>query len=116
MRIRRMRHFSCIVSFPAGLIVMAIHSGAAVAEGGPNRGRAVATRWCNSCHMVVQNDRGADECEVGPRFATLTGYTVDRPMKLLAPGHADMSALSKLTMGDAEDIVAHLRRLNPEPH
>jgi mono/diheme cytochrome c family protein len=98
----------------AGLMI-ATQSDVVRAEGDPERGLAVATQWCNSCHIVKQNDPGADDAEVGPRFATLTKYTTDALMKLLAPGHADMAALSRLTRRDVEDIVAHLHRLKPEP-
>jgi mono/diheme cytochrome c family protein len=85
------------------------------AAGDPERGVAVATQWCNSCHIVKQNDPAADDAEVGPRFATLTKYTADGLMRLLARGHAGMAALSRLTQRDLDYIAAHLHRLKPEP-
>jgi hypothetical protein len=56
-----------------------------------------------------------DDAEIGPRFSTLTDQTAETLQRLLAPGHAGMDALSKLTKSDAEDIAAHLKRLKPQP-
>ena len=90
-------------------------SGAAVAETDADRGLALATQWCNSCHVVQQNDPGMDDAEYGPPFATLTQYTPQMLKKLFAGGHADMDALSKLSDDDLAAIAAHLHRLKPEP-
>jgi mono/diheme cytochrome c family protein len=90
-------------------------SGAARAETDTDRGLALATQWCNSCHVVQQNDPGMDDAEYGPPFATLTQYTAPMLKKLFAAGHADMDALSKLSDDDLAAIAVHLHRLKPEP-
>lgn len=88
---------------------------AAHAETDADRGLALATQWCNSCHVVAQNDPGMDDGEFGPPFATLTQYKPQMLKKLFAAGHADMDALSKLSDDDLAAIAAHLHRLKPEP-
>ena len=93
----------------------ALLSGTARAETDTDRGLALATQWCNSCHVVQQNDPGMDDAEYGPPFATLTQYTAPMLKKLFAAGHADMDALSKLSDDDLAAIAAHLHRLKPEP-
>jgi cytochrome c553 len=86
-----------------------------LAESEAERGLALAARWCNSCHVVQQNDPSIDDGEFGPPFATLTQYTPQMLKKLFASGHADMDALSKLSDDDLAAIAAHLHRLKPEP-
>ena len=88
---------------------------AAPAQSKADRGLALASQWCNSCHVVQQNDPGMDDGETGPPFATLTQYTPQMLKKLFAAGHADMDALSKLSDDDIAAIAAHLHRLKPEP-
>lgn len=85
------------------------------AQSDADRGLALATQWCNSCHVVQQNDPGMDDAEFGPPFATVTQYTAPMLKKLFAAGHANMDALSKLSDDDLAAIAAHLHRLKPEP-
>jgi mono/diheme cytochrome c family protein len=85
------------------------------AEGDAARGLSIATQWCNSCHVVQQDPGGMDDGEIAPPFSTLTAQTAGTVRRLLASGHADMSALSKLTDADAADIAAYLKRLEPQP-
>lgn len=87
----------------------------AYAQSDADRGLALATQWCNSCHVVQQNDPGMDDAEFGPPFATVTQYTAPMLKKLFAAGHADMDALAKLSDDDLAAIAAHLHRLKPEP-
>ena len=112
-RSRRWRALSTIIAV-ASVAAAAAHLGVAQAQGDPGRGLAVATRWCNSCHMISPTDSW-DDGEFAPRFSTLTRQTVQTLKQLLAPGHADMDALSKLTEAEIADIVAYLHRLKPEP-
>jgi mono/diheme cytochrome c family protein len=98
-----------------GLAAAAIQPSMVFAEADAERGLSIAIQWCNSCHIVQQNDPGMDDAEIGPRFATLTNQTTETLERLLAPGHAGMDALSKLTGRDVADIVAHLKRLKPQP-
>jgi mono/diheme cytochrome c family protein len=104
-------------SFWASLAILTIvfDPRAVLAESDAERGLALASRWCNSCHVVQQNDPGMDDGEFGPPFATLTQYTPEMLKKLFAAGHADMDALSKLSDDDLAAIAAHMRRLKPEP-
>ena len=80
----------------------------------PERGLLIASQWCNSCHIVQQNDPGMDDGEIGPRFSTMTNQTPQALRRLLLSGHADMDALSKVTERDSADIVAHLNCLKLE--
>ena len=107
------------VGFAAALFVslasLATGTVAAAADSDADRGVALATQWCNSCHVVQQNDPGMDDAEYGPPFATLTQFTAPMLKTLFAAGHADMDALSKLSDDDLAAIAAHLHRLKPEP-
>jgi len=98
-----------------GVIAWIVYPLSARAQANANRGLKIASQWCNSCHMVQQNDPGADDAEAAPRFSTLTTQTAQSLKRLLAAGHADMDALSKLSDSDIADIAAHLHRLKPEP-
>jgi mono/diheme cytochrome c family protein len=97
-----------------GMIPKGLQPVIAYAADDPERGLSIASQWCNSCHIVQQNDPGMDDGEIGPRFSTMTNQTAQALRQLLLSGHADMDTLSKLTERDAADIVAHLRRLKPE--
>jgi mono/diheme cytochrome c family protein len=88
---------------------------AVLAESDAERGLALASRRCNSCHVVQQNDPGMDDGEFGPPFASFTQYTPEMLKRLFAAGHADMDALSRLSDDDLAAIAAHLHRLKPEP-
>ena len=99
----------------ASFVSLASSAIAATAESEADRGLALATQWCNSCHVVRQNDPGMDDAEYGPPFATLTTYDAAKLKQLFAKGHADMDALSKLSDDDLAAIAAHLHRLKPEP-
>jgi cytochrome c553 len=105
--------YALVLALALGLT--AAQSSMAFAEADAERGLSLATQWCNSCHIVQQNDPGMDDGEVAPRFSTLTSYTAEALRRLLAPGHAGMDALSKLTESDAADIAAHIKRLKPQP-
>jgi mono/diheme cytochrome c family protein len=99
----------------ASFVSLATAVVAAHAESDADRGLALATQWCNSCHVVQQNDPGMDDAEYGPPFATVTQYTAPMLKQLFAKGHADMDALAKLSDDDLAAIAAHLHRLKPEP-
>jgi cytochrome c553 len=113
---------SYLIVLALGLGTAAVQCSEALAEPDAERGLAIAsqwcnfaTQWCNSCHIVQQNDPGMDDGEIGPRFSTLTNQTTQSLKQLLAPGHAGMDALTKLTESDAADLAAHLKRLKPQP-
>jgi mono/diheme cytochrome c family protein len=111
---RRHRRGHAIVFLLGVIGLIATHPAAALAGGDTEHGLAVASQWCNSCHVVRQNDPGMDDGEFAPRFSTLTAYDAQSLKQLLAKGHADMDALSKLSDRDVEDIAAYLKRLKPE--
>lgn len=106
---------SYLIVLALGLGTAAVQYSEALAEPDAQRGLAIATQWCNSCHIVQQNDPGMDDGEAGPRFSTVTNQTTQSLKQLLSPGHAGMDALSKLTESDAADLAAHLKRLKPQP-
>lgn len=105
---------SSALAFAAACILCAA-PGFALAAGNAALGLALAQRWCNSCHVVLQHDPSWDDGEIGPRFSTLTATTSNQLSTLFAKNHADMDALAKLTDGEIADIVAHLQSLKPEP-
>ena len=107
--------WTCVGFAAAALVSLALLSTAATAQSDADRGLALSTQWCNSCHVVAQNDPGMDDGEFGPPFATLTTYDAAKLKQLFAKGHADMDALSKLSDDDLAAIAAHLHRLKPEP-
>jgi mono/diheme cytochrome c family protein len=88
---------------------------AVIAESAAEQGLTLASRWCNSCHVVKQNDPGMDDAEIGPPFSNLTTSTAQSLKQLFAGGHADMDALSKLSDAEVAAIAAYLHTLKPEP-
>ena len=80
----------------------------------PERGLSIASQWCQSCHIVTQDDPGMDDGEAAPRFSTLTNFSAQALRRLLAHGHAEMEGLSTLSKRDVADIAAYMRSLKPE--
>lgn len=97
------------------LLLLAAHTNLAFGQADATRGLELSKRWCNSCHIISPDDTSWDDGEVAPRFSALTKTTREKLAALLAKGHAEMEALSKLTAAEIDDLVAHLQRLKPDP-
>ena len=52
----------------------------------PDNGLAVAQRWCNACHVILQKDTGWHNGNVAPRFTLLTLKTEADMRALLRRG------------------------------
>jgi mono/diheme cytochrome c family protein len=80
----------------------------AQAAGDPDKGRALATSWCVSCHDVSP---GTARTDAAPSFPTLAKQRSPEALKgwLSAP-HPPMPNLS-LSRAEIDDIVAYLTSL-----
>ncbi len=74
----------------------------------PDRGRALAARWCVSCHVVAPDTPGAD---AGPAFETLGDRTEDQLRLWIADPHPPMPDM-QISGPDIDDIVAHIRAVS----
>jgi len=78
------------------------------AAGDADKGRALATSWCASCHDVTP---GTARTDAAPGFATLAKQRSPEALKgwLSAP-HPPMPNLS-LSRAEIDDIIAYLTSL-----
>jgi len=98
------------VRFALALLAAATLATGASAAGNPETGRAVAERWCTSCHAVGRDAAGSD---AAPAFSALARErTPDQLRGWLAEPHPPMPNPS-LTRNEIEDIVAYLQSLAP---
>jgi cytochrome c len=85
-------------------------SGGAQAAGDPENGRAMAERWCTSCHAVGRGTAGSD---AAPSFPTLARERSQEQLRRwLSEPHPPMPNLA-LTRAEIEDVVAYLLSLAP---
>jgi mono/diheme cytochrome c family protein len=101
-----------------GTLVAALAAAPAMAAdlpapgGDPEAGLALAERWCASCHVVAPGMPGGD---AGPPFATLSAVEVRSDAALrgwLFDPHDPMPDMD-LAPAQIEDIIAHIRALEP---
>jgi mono/diheme cytochrome c family protein len=96
---------------PAAALWTAVAGAAAAADApDPERGRALAERWCAECHVVASGGIGGD---AGPPLATLrpaTGATDAALRAWLFDPHEPMPDI-ELAPGEIADIIAHIRAL-----
>lgn len=80
--------------------------------GDAERGRALAERWCQSCHVVGPDATGGD---AGPAFAAVAGPDGLSEGALRAWLFAPHEPMPDLDLGPAEieDIVAYIDTLAP---
>lgn len=78
-----------------------------------NQGKAIAERWCASCHLVKPGQKNS-VTDQAPPFASLAGkpnFGADRLAFLLLKPHPNMPqlALSRLEVGDLADYIQTLK-------
>ena len=83
----------------------AVAAAPAAAEPDPERGRALAERWCVSCHVIGPDGPGAD---AGPAFPTLGDRSETQLRGWLAEPHPPMPDL-QLSGPDIDDLAAYIR-------
>jgi mono/diheme cytochrome c family protein len=93
----------------ATMIGIASHGAAGQDEGDPASGRALARRWCDSCHIVdAQQERGTSTG--APAFAAIANMKSTTAMGLrvfLQTPHGRMPDLH-LTRDEIDDVVAYI--------
>lgn len=92
-------------------IVMVLASAPAIA-GNADSGRALAERWCTSCHLIGPSDRGSD---TAPPFAAIAADPEKTPGHLttwLSTPHTTMPQMP-LDRQNIDDLVAYIGSLAP---
>ena len=77
-------------------------------------GKALAERWCKSCHLIDPGQETAP-ADMPPPFAALAKDIATREAEyrgFLQVPHTPMTEIS-LSRGDIEDIIAYLRSMAP---
>ena len=86
-------------------------AGSAVAQDYADTGRAIAERWCSSCHLVSPDQSGA-VADV-PSFMSIAQRSdseIDALEGFLADPHPPMPDMS-LTRSEIRDLLAYIRSL-----
>jgi mono/diheme cytochrome c family protein len=78
-----------------------------------NQGKAIAERWCVSCHVVKPGQKSA-VTDQAPPFASLAGrpdFSADRLAFLLLKPHPNMPplALSRIEVSNLADYIQTLK-------
>ena len=95
-----------------GAIIMAVLGTSAAADD-VERGRALAERWCASCHVIAPDEPGGD---VGPAFETVAnreGQTLGGTVAWLFEPHPPMPDL-QLSPAEFRDLAAYVMSLRTE--
>lgn len=107
----RLRHTPLLFAFTA-LGVIAV-TGAAVAKNDPVAGKAMAQKWCSSCHIVdPAQTSGTAQSDV-PSFQSIAnrdGMTADTIAGFIAAPHPPMPDLN-LARDQISDLVAYIQSL-----
>lgn len=78
----------------------------------PDNGKALAIRWCSSCH-VMENDQklAVDQAPPFASIARLPGFDANKLAFLLLKPHPNMPmlSLSRKELGDIADYIAALK-------
>lgn len=93
------------------LLFMAAFTGSALAQGDAETGKAVAERWCASCHLVSPDQTSA-MADV-PSFQSIAQRSdseIDALESFLADPHPPMPDLS-LTRDEIRDLLAYIGSL-----
>ena len=93
---------------------MAAEQGLPPIKGVPSAasGKALAERWCKSCHLIEPGQETAP-ADMPPPFAALAKEIGSREAEyrgFLQVPHTPMTEIS-LSRGDIEDIIAYLRSM-----
>ena len=96
----------------AMLIVIPSHQAAGQGAGDPAAGRALARRWCDTCHVVdAQQERGTSTG--APTFTAIANMKSTTAMGLrvfLQTPHGRMPDLH-LTRAEIDDVIAYILSL-----
>jgi mono/diheme cytochrome c family protein len=77
----------------------------------PDSGKALAIRWCSSCHVVDQNQKLAtDQAPPFASVAKLPGFDANKLAFLLLKPHPNMPILS-LSRAEITDIAEYIAAL-----
>lgn len=98
---------------PALAIVFALSAATAFAQS-PERGAALAKRWCANCHVVEATPAAAsaDGLPTFPALANAPGQSADRLRAAMNPQHSRMPdfALGKQQQDDLAAYILSLRK------
>ncbi len=106
----RLRHAPLLISL-AALALVAL-SPAAVAKNDPVAGKAMAQKWCSSCHVVDPAQTGAAPSDV-PSFQAIAnqeGMTPATIAAFITSPHPPMPDLT-LARDQISDLVAYITSL-----
>jgi mono/diheme cytochrome c family protein len=88
-------------------VVVELHAG-----GDAEIGRAIAQRWCTSCHVVGPEAGGSDVAPAFAAIATNPTRTPDYLRTWLADPHFSMPN-PQLTRSEIDHLVAYIESLRP---
>lgn len=106
----RLRHAPLLISLAA--VGLAALSGAAFAKNDPVAGKAMAQKWCSSCHVVDPAQSGTAQSDV-PSFQAIAnqeGMTAETIASFITSPHPPMPDLN-LARDQISDLVAYIQSL-----
>ena len=83
------------------------------AAGDPEIGRAIAERWCASCHVIAPEGSGSDAAPAFPAIAADPGRTAPGLRAFLTEPHFPMPN-PQLSRSEIDHIVAYIESLGPQ--
>ena len=100
------------------LVILLVFSLPAYAQGDPDAGQELVSRWCTSCHLVGAEETDAAETgtDAAPPLSmmlTEEQLTADQVWGWLADPHPPMPGLS-LSRHEIDDIIAYMETLRAE--
>jgi mono/diheme cytochrome c family protein len=99
------KSLTCVALLLGGHVTTALAAGDSVA------GKAMAQRWCSSCHLVAPEQ--ATATTEAPAFATIAGRhprSIEALAAFLADPHPPMPQMS-LTRQEISDLLAYISSL-----
>jgi mono/diheme cytochrome c family protein len=96
------------IVLPAVIAALALHAASASAAGDAAAGKALAERWCASCHLVAPEQTSATT--EAPPFASIaerSAEEIDALAAFLADPHPPMPQMS-LTRQEIQDLLAYI--------
>jgi mono/diheme cytochrome c family protein len=89
----------------------ALSSAPATAAGDPDRGEALAKRWCAACHIVAADQaRGADNVPPFATIAKMKGFSAGSVAQFLMDPHPKMPDM-QLSRVESQDLGAYIASL-----
>jgi len=107
----KMRKDSCFAAMPGLMaVLLALGPAAPAAAADPAAGRALAERWCASCHAVAPDSGDSDVVPSFERIAEERQLTEESLTVWLAEPHQSMPSLT-LTRQEIADLTAYFHSL-----